>query len=312
MKHIKQILVVLEPGSEVQVALERGVELARRSLSPLHVLLCVWDPVVETEFSLSQALQDSVHRTAVKEAELLVNELLEPVRAQGVEVTSAVLWHKNTPRMAVHEVRRVQADILIKRADREGNWSRRFSSVDRRLSRTCPCPVWLVSDITHSPGQAVLAAVNVSAVDDEHSLLNDVVMEHAVLLGKLLQSPVKVVNVYPSVVHVSAMMVEVASPLELQQAIVTAHQERLVTLAERFHVSSANCLLREGEADRVLPQVAQEEQALVLVLGTVARTGLAGWFMGNTAERVLESLEVDSLALKPRNYYLPDEGSAAE
>ena len=37
------------------------------------------------------------------------------------------------------------------------------------------------------------------------------------------------------------------------------------------------------------------------MIGTVARTGLAGALMGNTAEVVLDSLESDVLVLKPED-----------
>lgn len=51
----------------------------------------------------------------------------------------------------------------------------------------------------------------------------------------------------------------------------------------------------------LIPKVAHQLNAAVTVIGTVARTGLAGALMGNTAEVVLDSLESDVLVLKPED-----------
>ena len=49
----------------------------------------------------------------------------------------------------------------------------------------------------------------------------------------------------------------------------------------------------------VIPQVAHQLDAAVTVIGTVARTGLSGALIGNTAEVILDALESDVLVLKP-------------
>ena len=55
----------------------------------------------------------------------------------------------------------------------------------------------------------------------------------------------------------------------------------------------------EGPADVVIPQVAHQLDAAVTVIGTVARTGLSGALICNTAEVILDALESDVLVLKP-------------
>jgi nucleotide-binding universal stress UspA family protein len=40
-------------------------------------------------------------------------------------------------------------------------------------------------------------------------------------------------------------------------------------------------------------------------MGTVARTGVMGLIMGNTAERVLQKLRCSVLALKPAGFQCP-------
>ena len=43
----------------------------------------------------------------------------------------------------------------------------------------------------------------------------------------------------------------------------------------------------------------------LIVMGTVARTGLSGLFMGNTAEEILRSVDCSVLAVKPEGFVTP-------
>jgi nucleotide-binding universal stress UspA family protein len=40
-------------------------------------------------------------------------------------------------------------------------------------------------------------------------------------------------------------------------------------------------------------------------MGTVARTGISGFFMGNTAETILNQLNCSVLAVKPHGFVTP-------
>ena len=63
--------------------------------------------------------------------------------------------------------------------------------------------------------------------------------------------------------------------------------------------------LRKGVATDVLGRAIEEIRPGVVVLGTVARTGLPGMFIGNTAESVLGTIESSVLAVKPEGFVSP-------
>ncbi|WP_421712475.1 universal stress protein [Aeromonas salmonicida] len=54
-----------------------------------------------------------------------------------------------------------------------------------------------------------------------------------------------------------------------------------------------------------MPQYVADHQIDILVMGTVARTGISGFFIGNTAENVVQKLECSLLALKPNGFVSP-------
>ena len=51
----------------------------------------------------------------------------------------------------------------------------------------------------------------------------------------------------------------------------------------------------------IIPRIAKKLNAVVTVMGTVARTGFSGALIGNTAEVVIDKLESDILVLKPQD-----------
>ena len=57
--------------------------------------------------------------------------------------------------------------------------------------------------------------------------------------------------------------------------------------------------IEEGPADVLIPHLAHKLGAVLTIIGTVARTGISGALIGNTAEVVLDSLDSDVLVLKP-------------
>ena len=55
----------------------------------------------------------------------------------------------------------------------------------------------------------------------------------------------------------------------------------------------------------MLPHLAERLDIGLIVMGTVARTGLGGLIMGNTAETILRSVECSVLAVKPEGFVTP-------
>ena len=63
--------------------------------------------------------------------------------------------------------------------------------------------------------------------------------------------------------------------------------------------------LIKGDPRKIIPVFAKEIKADLVVMGTVARTGLSGFFMGNTAETILNQLNCSVLAIKPQGFITP-------
>jgi universal stress protein E len=81
----------------------------------------------------------------------------------------------------------------------------------------------------------------------------------------------------------------------------------LTRLARSFEgrLAETQFTLRRGEPAEVIPEFVVAEGIDLVVMGTVARAGLAGMLIGNTAERVLRKLPCSVLTVKPNGFVSP-------
>ena len=54
-----------------------------------------------------------------------------------------------------------------------------------------------------------------------------------------------------------------------------------------------------------MPSLARRKRVDLVVMGTVARTGVPGLFIGNTAEAILNQVQCSVLAAKPDGFVTP-------
>jgi nucleotide-binding universal stress UspA family protein len=66
-----------------------------------------------------------------------------------------------------------------------------------------------------------------------------------------------------------------------------------------------NVHLVKGPADHVVQAVVDRSRINLLVMGTVARTGIRGVVIGNTAEQILETVPCSVIAVKPPGFVSP-------
>ncbi|MFT5323854.1 MAG: universal stress protein E [Planctomycetaceae bacterium] len=67
---------------------------------------------------------------------------------------------------------------------------------------------------------------------------------------------------------------------------------------ERIH-------LMKGDPHAVILETVDRQQIDLLVMGSIARTGIPGMFIGNTAERVLNAVGCSVLTVKPSDFVSP-------
>jgi universal stress protein E len=58
----------------------------------------------------------------------------------------------------------------------------------------------------------------------------------------------------------------------------------------------------EGRPNQAIPDAAKRERSAIVAMGIVSRSGLKRFFIGNTAEFVMDAVSADILVVKPANF----------
>lgn len=276
MQAIRSILVVIQPDLPEQLALKRAQLIASVTQSHLHLLICA-EPAQN-----HAALLDTLTKTLTDE---------------GYSVTAQQAW-QDGPHQTVIAVQQAEGcALVIKQHRRDSLLKKAFlTPEDWKLLRYCPCPVLMVKNDQPWTGRAILAAVDVGNSDSEHQTLHTGIVGHASDIARLCQGELHVLSAHPS------PMLSAADPtFQLKETIEQRYREACRRFQDEYEVPDSHLHIQEGPADVLIPKTAHALNAAVTAIGTVARTGLAGALMGNTAEVVLDSLESDVLVLKPED-----------
>jgi universal stress protein E len=89
---------------------------------------------------------------------------------------------------------------------------------------------------------------------------------------------------------------------DMQRRSARAAAEKLERLAGPAGIPASRRHLVARHPSDAIEQSAAETGSALVVMGALARSGLRGLLIGNTAERVLDQLPCDLLVIKPRAF----------
>jgi nucleotide-binding universal stress UspA family protein len=230
--------------------------------------------------------------------------------ASGLQVETKLLIGRPAT-VLIEEVLRSNHDLVMRSHARDltAPAATPFGVVDMELLRKCPCPVLLVRQGPPVAKPRIACAVDVSSEDTDARSLNAKIVESALLLADSLESELPVlfhawVPFAERVVRLHTKRDQFASYVEdARQRAVSALSRIAGSFEGRF--DQGGMVLRRGEPEEVIPEFVVSEGIDVLVMGTVARGGISGLLIGNTAERVLRKLPCSVLTVKPDGFVSP-------
>lgn len=325
MRRFENILCVVEHGEDGKPALDRAVTLAENNHAKLTVVDVI--PRVPAGIGLpdSGPISRDLRAAMVREHESLITSLIEPYR-QRLDISHSVLAGIAFLEV-IRTVLRDGHDLVIKCPESPSWLDRFFSGDDMHLLRKCPCPIWFVKPEVPRTYRRILAAVD---VDDSYSKkeletnhrLNVQILEMAASMAIAESAELHIVYAWESIDDLASSLAFYSSDLSDERRAENVDQERRQhqwllnefirnLKAKNNAVQDAIEYLRprthlcKGSARKEIPAVAKRLDVDCILMGTVARTGIPGFFMGNTAETILEQIECSVLAIKPAEFKTP-------
>lgn len=307
MKRFKNILYFADGESAPSPALQRALRLADTNGARLTVV-DVLEPL-DTPGEIASRLNRDLGEILAEQRQQVLDELAETSAHDNTLIYTKVLF--GIPFVEV--IRAVKLggyDLVIKSARCPAGLSERlFGSNDMHLLRKCPCPVWIDRPNAAPHYTHILAAVDPMAPAGEGC--DDQVMSLASSLAVRESASLSVAHAWhldgESMLRHGRLRVPAIELQQLLQGAEDRHREKLAALLGRYGLSAGDPAVHlvKGEAAPSIRQLAEQLPADLIVMGTVGRSGIPGFFIGNTAEEVLQTTQASVLAVKPGNFVSP-------
>jgi len=297
------IFVVLEANSEIQPALDRAQQIAELNGAKITLRIGAKSRVAE----ISKDVEETANFVEGSEARALLQKncedflkmLAKPVREKGIEVTFSIGWAEDAVNGIIESAITAEADLLVKASRHHSKLKTLFyTPTDWKLLRKCPSPVLMVHSEKPQQPKQTLAAVSAVSVDEEHHQLDQKVLSYASAFSELFNANLKVINAFTPVAMGVSLDGSGIYQEEYLQDLEKQHHNKTLALTRKFNISDNQVETRNGDPNMAINECVEELGIDLVVLGTLAREGLTGVFVGNTAEQVLERLDCEILTVK--------------
>jgi universal stress protein E len=308
MQPIRRILVAIkDPAARALPAVNKAAQIAKGLKAQLTLFHDIATPLY------AEALQgrDVDLKSWQREVQTSRREQLEKVaahvRKHGIDVDVAADWDFPPYEAIIRKARRIAADLLVvENHHGTGRHPARWllAYTDWELLRLCPIPVLLVKNrrLYHRP--RVLAAIDPSHTHAKPSNLDRQILRGGAQLVHALRGELHALHVVPPALPIVPAMPD--GPLldigAERDALESRARDNLAHAVDGFDVKRSHCHLVEGRPNEVIPRTAKRERCSIVAMGVVSRSGLKRFFIGNTAESVMDAVTADILVVKPPDF----------
>ena len=247
----------------------------------------------------------------VKEREKRLLRLLPALAAEGIQNASVVALPGIPFVEIIQQVLRNEHDLVVTCPESSTSLQRFYmGSTTTHLVRKCPCPVWVVKPNRDGNYKRVLACV-----DPKSSSLDDVGLDRKILA--LASSLAESNSAELHILH--AWEVEGSDLDQLRSEISDETRSDILAKHEALHRDRVSIVLDEtpnmvseyrlhlikSAAHEAIASSAADLGADLIVMGSVNKTGISGFFIGSAAEAVLSSVRCSLFSVKPEGFRTP-------
>ena len=297
MPDIDAILVaVADPQERSQPAVARAAQLATASGARLILFHAAFESYLSGRpFFDSKRLARSRGEVLARRTDEL-ERLARPLRRHDLSVDVAAVWEEPVYEAIIRAAIRENATLVVAGPHGASGKSSGFSlrHTDWQLVRFCPKPLLLVHARPAARAGGVLAALDPTHANDKPAELDRRLLEWGTVMADALDCTLSVVHSIPRAAYPMSGDTALA-----RRSLRARARRKLQGEIKRAAVAVARVHVVDGLAESAIPACADQHRARLLVMGALSRRGLRRFAIGNTAERIIQSVSCDLLVIKP-------------
>jgi len=218
----------------------------------------------------------------------------------------------------IQEASRGKYDLIAKMAERKGDLGAMFfGTLDQKLMRKSATPLLIFKRGRRQVFDRILSAVQLNDDDlgdffneqEESFQFNVEILEAASSIARAEGGDLHIVNAWSFFAEgfLGTKRGYGRAVKEILTEINADHHRAMERLVSSRSLEGINCKTHvyKGVASDVIIRAAQKFDVGLIVMGTLGRVGIPGFFIGNTAETVLSNTKCSVLTLKPKGFVSP-------
>lgn len=198
-------------------------------------------------------------------------------------------------------------DLVVKLSDdvHEAN-KNGYMAMDISLIRKSPVPVLFINhELQADDDRHIFVAIDPMTSSNALEDLNKELLITADLMASHYKTTLQIVSCW-HFEHEAFMRESVFSGMSeadidtLVEEERTDHETALNNLIKTVELKNTPKInIFKGKADKVIPDFMDDHEDDLLIMGTIGRVGLKGFFIGNTAENIFNEINCSLLTLRP-------------
>jgi len=244
----------------------------------------------------SKQISETIRQAQEEELESLV----ESIANKGLTVSTSIVHERPASDAIIAKCLEIDPVIVVKGTAYHSPAERAtFTFTDWQLMRNLDYPLWLVKPHKWSEKPVIVAAVDPMRGEDDASL-DQTIVDAAKTLAVKCKGTLHLLHTYESLGAIGDYTKLNFNPKKvpidsIEQKMHDEHRRHLDALAARNDVAPEAAHLLPGRTRDILPSFARANNADVIVMAALARSGIKRRIIGSTAEQVLDHLPCDIL-----------------
>jgi len=306
MRRFKNILYIIEDGSDEDSVAEKVSTLARLNEAKVHIMLLPVESYLDRFSSVFSDRMNELNHLLTEQRQQVLDTAVSNPRWNNIEVQGS-LMHGDGFIPVIQQVLREKHDLVIK----GGRLDDGVDQLGMRLIRKCPSAVWIIRKTHSGDFRRILAAVDIGTGNKETDLLNKKIVEIASSLAQREHGEAHYMHSwrleFELMMRGPRINVSPQELFEIKAALRNDREAGLLSLLSQSNIASMseNVHLIEGETTEAIQNLLERKKVDVLVMGSIGRSGIPGLLIGNMAEKILSKINCTVLTIKPDDFVSP-------
>lgn len=292
--NVSHILVIADRKESLQKAVGHGAILASQFNASVHVAGFCYERLSILADNTPKQELDNVKQKIIQTSQAWLDETVAESSLPS-STTDEMVWSKDIAGWVTQHCADHHYDLIIKTGHRSEHAF--YVPTDWHLLRNGSAPLLLVADKKWRKKQSIMVTLDLASSKKTKQALNQKVIDAGIKLAKANNMTLHVCFG----LALSSVLKDLGL-INKSKSLREAKEKYIPKIKQMFgaaKIAEKNIHIKSGYPDKIVPSVASDIGAALVIMGSVGRKGLKAKILGNTAENVLTLLKTDVLIIQP-------------